>query len=291
MPIGSIPVQLSPVASAEQPAAAGVERNSTDAAARVFTQQLALAQRVPARTPQGGILVRPQRTPMSGTQAASAIKTAYTELTGRAPSQGTLAILTSQWSLETGQGERMYYNFAGLKGQGPEGYTAKLHTREGWGANEQQIQDGFRAYTNADSGAKDYVSLLIRKFGSALEAAEAEDPAGFAQKLKSAGYYTGNEQAYASAVTKLANKAMGLGFDAVGAAQDGMDLGNAEIEPYFELPSAPSAGLASLGPGLLPNAELMNAGSSTNGQRLPTTAAFSDEISRAALRIAAQYGA
>jgi flagellum-specific peptidoglycan hydrolase FlgJ len=181
------------------------------------------------------------------------------------------------------------YNFAGIKGKGPEGYTAKLHTREGWGATEQRIQDGFRAYTNADSGAKDYVSLLIRKFGSALEAAEAEDPTGFAQKLKSAGYYTGNEQAYASAVTRLANKAMGLGFDAVGST--GGDWDNASIEPYFELQSASSAGLASLAPGLLPNAELTNDGSQVTRSHLPTTAAFSDEISRAALRIAAQYGA
>src|SRR5262245_16412693 len=94
--------------------------------------------------------VAASRTPLSGTQASEAIRAAYTQVVGEPPSQGTLAILTSQWALETGQGKSMYnFNFAGIKGRGPEGMTAVMSTREGYGANTVQIKDGFRAYTSA----------------------------------------------------------------------------------------------------------------------------------------------
>jgi flagellum-specific peptidoglycan hydrolase FlgJ len=285
MPVGLSSAHLQPTSRPElEPQGNERLQMSSGVAARDFAQQLASSQRAVSRGAQAPQQVRPQRTPLSGSQAAAAIQQAYTELVGRAPSQGTLAILTSQWSLETGQGERMYnYNFAGIKGQGPEGYTATLKTREGWGPSEVHIRDGFRAYTTAESGAKDYVSLLLRKYGPALDAADAEDPAGFASKLKAGGYYTGNEQSYASAVTRLANSAMRLGFDAVGVDSAQVYDDAPVIEPYFLQPNRASA---------LPSAasRMSVVGEAYSAMAMPSMDAFAEEISRAALRIAARYG-
>lgn len=280
MPVGAVSVAQTRVGTDD--VSGSPQARSSQANAAEFTAQLQAAQ---------SAQVRPQRTPLSGSQAASAIESAYRELTGENPSKATLAILTSQWSLETAQGERMYnYNFAGLKGKSPEGYTAVLKTREGWGAGERQIRDGFRAYGSAEAGAKDYVSLLLRRYDSAVDAAKAEDPVAFAAELKAKGYYTGNEREYAAAVTRLANQAMGLGFDALGTSGEALPE-SAPLTPYFDLTKeAPALDAATWVRGL---ASAVDGTRTVAPQELSSraAAAFTDEISRAALRIAARYGA
>lgn len=240
-----------------------------------------------------GQQVVPARTPLSGTQAADAIASAYTAVVGEPPSQGTLAILTSHWALETGQGKSMYnFNFAGIKGRGPEGMTAVMSTREGYGANTVRIQDGFRAYTSAQAGAKDYVALLQRKFGSALAAARAEQPERFAQELKAGGYYTGDPTAYAKGVTQLANRAMEYGFDALGTTAGALSARPQPLQPYFAVPASPFLGASPYGQQAGGN-PFEGLGLAMNGSFEPTASvdAVSDEMSRMALLIAAQRGA
>lgn len=239
--------------------------------------------------------VAPTRTPISGRQAAEALRSAYAQVTGEQPSQGTLAILTSHWALETGQGKSMYnFNFAGIKGKGPEGMTAVMNTREGYGANAVRIRDGFRAYSSAEAGARDYVSLLQRRYGAALDAARAEQPAQFAKELKAAGYYTGDPALYAKGVTQLANRAMEYGFDALGTAAGELAGRPSPLQPYFSGdPSAFSAGApygSASGNNWFDGLGL----SMMDGVFEPNTAsvdAVSDEMSRTALLIAARRGA
>ncbi len=238
--------------------------------------------------------VAPTRTPLSGTQASEAIRAAYVSVTGEQPSHGTLAILTSHWALETGHGKGMYnYNFAGIKGRGPEGLTAVMNTREGYGETAVQIRDGFRAYTSAEAGAQDYVSLLQRKFGNALEAARAEEPARFAQELRAGGYYTGDPALYAKGVTQLANRAMDHGFDALGTTAGSLSQQPRALQSYFSMPPSAFAQASPYREGLGVNF-IDSLGSSMDGFLEPSSAsveALRDEMSRTALLIAAQRGA
>jgi hypothetical protein len=121
-----------------------------------------------------------------------------------------LALITAQWAHETGNGASMYnYNFAGIKGAGPEGLSVAQHTREGYGASERRIIDNFRAYRSAEDGAADYVRLLSKRFPEAVEGARQGDPDAFVRGLKSRGYFTGNESQYLSSVSNIAGKLLG----------------------------------------------------------------------------------
>jgi hypothetical protein len=170
------------------------------------------------RAQQGA--VRAERTELSGEQAARALGNAWQEATGEVPSERTLALLVAHWSHETGRGQAMLnYNFGGIKGTGPSGLHAEYKTREGFGENERRVTDRFRAYTSADEGARDYMGLLVRRYGEAVESARGEDATGFVRALKAKGYFTGDEQAYIKSVGGLMRQALAQGFDAVGAKE------------------------------------------------------------------------
>ncbi len=243
------------------------------------------------RVDSGTVRVAPTRTALSGTQASEALKRAYARVTGEEPSRGTLAILTSHWALETGQGQSMYnYNFAGIKGRGPEGMTAVMNTREGYGANTTHIRDGFRAYSSAEDGAVDYISLLQRRYGSALEAAKSEQPDQFVEALKERGYFTGDPELYAKGVTQLANRAMEHGFDALGTTAGDLARRPTLVQPYFDVPSF-EPGQRGLPSAMSYDANPLAAlGASFDGATT-SIETLRDEMSRTALLIAAQRGA
>jgi flagellum-specific peptidoglycan hydrolase FlgJ len=240
------------------------------------------------RAAQAKLAVAPSKTPLSGSQAAEAIAKAYENLVGEAPSQETLSILTSHWSLETGQGERMYnFNFAGIKGRSPEGLSAVLGTHEGFGANRVHIRDSFRAYSSADAGAHDYVSLLQRRYGGALEAARGGEPALFASRLKAGGYYTGNEAEYSRGIVRLANRAMALGMDSLGGTAGNLAQAPQPLNPYFS--TAPTdISYAHLNRGVIDPFAFSDA---LGAQSAMDPSQLVDQVTRAALQIAAEHGA
>jgi hypothetical protein len=161
----------------------------------------------------------PTLTRMRGSDAAEAISSAYTTVMGAAPSKATLAVLVSQWSLETGGGRAMMdYNFGGIKGRSPSGQSVSYPTTEGSGENVRSVVDSFRAYGSAREGALDYVRLLRDHFPNALAQAKAGNAAGFVHALKSKGYFTGSETAYSAAISLTARRVLGSGFDAAGAS-------------------------------------------------------------------------
>ena len=164
-------------------------------------------------------LVPVVRTKLSAEQAQEALRTAWQRVTGEAPSDKTLALITAQWAHETGHGASMYnYNFAGIKGKSPEGLSVAQRTTEGYGATERRIVDNFRAYRSAEDGATDYVKLLARRFPDAVEGARQGDPQAFVRGLKSRGYFTGHEGAYLNSVTSIASRYLEQPFELQGTA-------------------------------------------------------------------------
>jgi hypothetical protein len=212
-------------------------------------------------------VVEAVRTPVTTDQASALIGGALENVTGEKPSPETVAILTAQWAHETGHGDSMFnYNFAGIKGTGPSGLSVLQRTREGYGTSERTITDSFRAYRTAEEGAKDYVSLLQTRFPGALEAARRGDPTATVHALKQAGYFTGDEVAYTRSVTQIARQ----------IAPTSLEFADTAALP--ELPVDYAAGFSVRGA----------AGSDTStGAPFVETAAFSDNILRAALRILA----
>ncbi|HEY3668290.1 MAG TPA: glucosaminidase domain-containing protein [Polyangiaceae bacterium] len=221
-------------------------------------------------------LVPPVRTRLDGLQAAEALKTAWTNVTGDPPSPKTLSILTAQWAHETGNGASMFnYNFGGIKGMGPSGLSVSQRTREGFGPSEHTISDRFRAYRTADEGATDYVKLLTQRFPEAALSAQSGDAAGFVSGLKQRGYFTGDAAVYTRSVASLSNVAMTQGFGAVGS-----HLGELGAPAELDLHATPLATqrYEDYALGAQPTAPLIDA------------LRIGDEISRAALRIVASTG-
>ncbi len=176
------------------------------------------------KAPANGNLVPVVRTRLSAGQAQEALRAAWENVTGEAPSDKTLALITAQWAHETGNGGSMYnYNFAGIKGTGPSGLSVAQSTKEGWGDTERRIVDNFRAYRTAEEGATDYVQLLSRRFPDAVQGAKDGDPAAFVRGLKSRGYFTGNEGAYLNSVASIAGRYLGQELDVSGAAPPSLD--------------------------------------------------------------------
>ncbi len=255
--------------------------------AREFAGALARLERTPgpARAP-AATLVRATRTRLSGDEAAAALREAWQSTLGKAPSDETLSILVGQWAHETGRGAAMLnYNFGGIKGSGPSGLSAVYQTREGWGENEVKVQDRFRAYGSAAEGAKDYVSLLARRYPEAVRAAEQGDPQAFVQALKTRGYFTGNETAYVKSVTSLSSRALADGYAALGTSPVNTRSPTAvEIEPLAELMLAENAVPPPEAP--FPELRTQPARESLEVARFMSSS-FADEVSRAELLMSA----
>ena len=265
------------MASTIQSISLGLPPSQAQADARVQASPAFQALLASRTAPAGAAsLVAPTRTRLDGAQAADALRTAWTNVTGEAPSQKTLSILTAQWAHETGNGASMYnYNFGGIKGMGPSGLSVAQRTREGFGASERTITDRFRAYRTADEGATDYVKLLTQRFPEATASAHSGDATGFVNGLKQRGYFTGDASVYARSVASLSNQAMTQGFGAIGS-----HLGELGAPPELDLHATPLATqrYEDYALGSQPSAPLIDA------------LRIGDEISRAALRIVASNG-
>jgi hypothetical protein len=150
-------------------------------------------------------LVQPERTQVSMPEIQAALSRAYTRVTGSAPSATTLRTLTAQAAVETGNGSSMYnFNFGGVKGAGPGGLSARCLTHEVIGGKDLVVHQDFRAYSSLDEGALDYVTMMVHRFGGAMQVAATGDLDGFAHALKQAGYYTAPEASYATALKSAA---------------------------------------------------------------------------------------
>ena len=232
-----------------------------------------LARQTAVRTAPATTVVDKVTTHLSGSEAATALKSAWQTTFHETPRPEQLSVLVAQWSHETGGGRAMMnYNFGGIKGTGPSGLTAAYRTTEGYGDTERKITDHFRAYRAPGEGAADYLRLLKDRFPSALDAAGRGDAAGFVKALKNGGYFTGSLEDYTRSVTQLTAQARTEGYDAVGRSAPhapGPSVSPSPRAPDFSFPLGNEA--------------------STREAPLAAIDALSmaDELSRAALRIAA----
>jgi hypothetical protein len=161
--------------------------------------------------------VTPELTPIAGSEAARELRRAWQKLVQRKPSNDAVLVLVAHWAHETHGGRSMYnYNFGGIKGHGPDGLSCVRQAHEGSGYHVRALRDRFRAYRNPQDGAEDYLSLLIRKYPSAIDAAQRGDVPGFVDALKRSGYFTGSQDAYARSMSDLVLRAFEQGFDSLG---------------------------------------------------------------------------
>lgn len=141
-------------------------------------------------------------TPMSEADATRHLGQAWHTVLKKPATEATLCVLWAHWAHETRRGQRMHaYNFAGLKGRGPTGASVVVWTREGTPGD--LVQRTFRAYRDAQQGARDYLYLLVDRYPTALRAARDGNAYGFASALDAGGYFTGDDRAYLRAVTSL----------------------------------------------------------------------------------------
>jgi hypothetical protein len=271
------PLGVRPDLSRASDARAPRSPSSSEQAA--FLEALARAQQSkPTLAARGGPTaneVPAQRTPLSGSDAASALGGAWQRTFGEAPSTETLSILVGQWAHETGRGSAMLnHNFGGIKGSGPDGTSAVYATTEGSGASATHGQARFRAYASAARGADDYVQLLSRRYPDAVSAAQRGDPSGFVHALAAKGYFTGDPGQYLKSVSSLAQQALRQGFDAVGAGAQGSSARGAS-----GFGTVAHASVSDATAGLTPStADALRAAGAVYGRH-----SFADEVGRAAL--------
>jgi len=150
---------------------------------------------------------------MTPADAARHLSAAYEARFGKPPSARTLGVLWAQWALETGRGASMVgHNFGNVKGRGPSGRSFETTTVEGFGANAHGVRDRFRVYDTPAEGARDYLSLLDRRYPEALKSAQNGDAARFGRELERGGYFTADPTKYRPALVSLAAE-----FEAHGA--------------------------------------------------------------------------
>ena len=175
------------------------------------------------RVPDGATVVPANATRLTGTQAKNALVQGWKSVFGSEPSANVWPILMAQWALETGRGEKMMnYNFGGIKGAGPDNLTAGYETSEFYsdghgGTKRVNIIDYFRAYTDANQGAKDYVALLRKRYPEAVAAMSEGDVNGFVHGLKERRYFTAPEAEYAAGVNSLVKEAQTNGPGKLGS--------------------------------------------------------------------------
>jgi hypothetical protein len=262
---------LSNVPAAPDRVGGTASANGTDKTGR-FSEILARA--APGARPLHGTVVASVRTDLSSGQASESIGRAWTEVFGEEPPKGAVGMLTAQWAHETANGASMYnYNFAGIKGAGPQGFSVAQKTREGFGATERRITDHFRAYSSADEGAVDYVKLLSARYPDAIAAAKDGNAPAFVHALKAHGYFTGSEQAYTRSIVAL-------------SGGDPSSVGSADA--FDAKPLDYAAQLAAVDRGMTRGFPL--SGPSGTGAPFVDSVAMADELSRTALRIAADPG-
>lgn len=145
-------------------------------------------------------------TPLDGASASRHLAQAYQAVTGAAPSPATVDLLWAQWALETARGQAMYgNNFGGIKATGG-GPSASFSTTEGYGAQARRVRDRFRTYGTPAEGARDYVSLLARRYPAAFEGLATGDVERFAAGLQQGRYFTANPDTYRRALQRLSEE-------------------------------------------------------------------------------------
>src|SRR3990172_5873638 len=159
-------------------------------------------------------------------EAVYALREAWKRIYGNYPTNKSLALLWSQWCLESGRGKFCRnYNFGNIKKRHSnattkiedDGSLFAMFENVGEIINGKQVifqpphlQTHFRAYKTVTDGAEDYIKFISQKkqYQKAWLAVIAGDPERFGHELKISGYYTASEQLYTKGIIRLTEEFM-----------------------------------------------------------------------------------
>lgn len=153
--------------------------------------------------------------PILELDAAKSLKAAWAQLLSAEPSIDSLALLFSQWALETGHGKACHsYNWGNIKSSPQDGYMwCEFRCNEIINGKEifydpPNIYCRFRAFKTAYDGAVNYVGFLSQKKGYANAWAEVlkGDPVNFCAQLKASHYFTADLSLYTKGVVSICNQ-------------------------------------------------------------------------------------
>lgn len=144
------------------------------------------------------------RTPTPDTSLVPAMRAAYVEQLGHAPSSETLAILLGQIALECGHGgECMNFNLGNYKrGPGPDWCSFQTFEYVGTPPVRTEMVCEFSAWPTLEDATAFFVAGLFTRYPEAWAAAVAGDAQAFAAGLRQRGYYTAPLAAYAAGVRR-----------------------------------------------------------------------------------------
>jgi len=159
-------------------------------------------------------------------EAAFSLREGWKSLYNSYPSADSLALLWSQWALETGRGKVIHcYNFGNIKKRyanpkyniTDDGHdwcmfrcSEIIKGKEEW-FDPPHIQTHFRAYDSSIKGATDYIRFVSQRsrYKDAWQQVLAGSPVGYSHELKKAGYYTASETLYTKGIVRLTNEFKG----------------------------------------------------------------------------------
>lgn len=156
------------------------------------------------------MIVPNKLTPLTREQAASALAAAYQQLAGARPTPGVLALLLAQSALETGNWQKIHnFNFGNAKAGTDYPLIVQFRCSE---VDEHGVehffdppdpQCNFRAYSDAASGALDYLKVLHSR-PTWWQGLHTGDPSRFVDALSTPPkYFTANPAPYKRTVTTL----------------------------------------------------------------------------------------
>lgn len=149
--------------------------------------------------------VEMKATPLTRGQANYAIKTAFREIEGRNPTSNELRILSAHSALETAnwgeQGKGFHnYNFGNFRGKP----FFKQRVPEFIKGKKVMVDQEFKSYTVASSGARGWLMILKKNWPAAWKALDSGSIAKYTSALKTegriGGYFTADEDYYTKAL-------------------------------------------------------------------------------------------
>jgi hypothetical protein len=153
------------------------------------------------------VIVQNKLTPLSPSEAAAALASAYQRLVGVPPSEAVLALLIAQSALETDSWTKIHnYNFGNQKAGINYPLIVQFRCSEVVKGVEKFFDPpapecNFRAYESAAAGALDYLRVLHGR-PHWWQGLQTEDPSAFVDALATPPkYFTANPALYKSALT------------------------------------------------------------------------------------------
>lgn len=147
-------------------------------------------------------------------QVGQAMVDAWMRLFGAGPTASSVAILLSQWALETGWGKSCWCS--NLGNARPPSTRGDILCCQIPGGKVSEVLDGheyffappsrgstFRAFRSLSEGADYYLNLLHTRFAHAWPAVIAGDPGAYSLALHESHYYTADVATYTRTMQSL----------------------------------------------------------------------------------------